>query len=178
MIYLVTGFAGSGTSRIAEHLHRAGVPMAIALRPPKSGTDLYQSWTDMSYLEMFKTEIDMDPTMAENQLAKRRAICEYKLFRAANHSNHWGLKSPLLLLNLPMWLDELRAMGEVRLVLTDRPFDECQASIRRHGNNPLLYEARDRGLRLNQRFQQARALMAKRADVVVKFGAPLTDVLE
>lgn len=178
MIVLVTGFAGSGTSRIAEHLHRCGLPMAEVLRPPVAGTTLYQPWTCAIYLQSFEQLINADPTLTETHVAKLQAVCNYKLIRYSNSLNHWGLKSPLLLSDMELWLNELQSMGGAKLVMTKRHFVDCQDSIKRHGDNPLLHSRRDRILRLNEKLRQSYDAWLPQADVVVEFDKPLDGLME
>ena len=125
-VTLVTGFAGSGTSRIAEFLHKhRGIPMSTLLMAPPTGyPKAYFDWEDFAWVMGCGIETLKNHTPG--------AYLDYIDFRSKEHSV-WGVKSPLLVPFLTIWKQALVGRGfEVKVIQAIRPYEECKLSLKRN----------------------------------------------
>jgi len=122
-IILVSGLVGSGTSRISESLHRSGVEMVVTMMPPPPGMKTYLDWEDFVYVAWCGLS-----TFTTGEPGRVRDYLEYRFKR----SPIWGVKSPFLLPHIDFWRRWAKSWhAELWLLLSQRAFDDCQASIRK-----------------------------------------------
>lgn len=152
---IVSGLAGSGTSRISEHLHRSGIPMGTTFAAPPAGSDGYIDWEDY----LFVVWCGM-PALMKDDPGRVLDYCKSRFER----SGVWGVKSPLLLPHLDLWRQMARQMhSEFTLVLSERRFEDCQNAMSKWLH--MDPAARDALLAWNEKCrehwqrEQARALM-------------------
>ena len=121
-VYLVTGLMRSGTSFLAEALHKAGVPMGSFMRFPTMNPLAGFEWEDALLAEPLMAVVTGD------RYEPRQIIGQY--IETRGHGT-WGVKTPFLMPFVGMFSEILVSIGmKPHVFITDRDYQETLASIR------------------------------------------------
>lgn len=128
-VIAVVGPFRSGTSAVAGVLHRLGVSMGKGLKPANAANPggYYESFQLARLCRLSYKE----PLMKEMIVRKRRVqLLREWLQSRGKETGPIGAKHPTLCLIIP---DIIEAWPRLKIVCTERPMEESQASMRRIG---------------------------------------------
>ena len=133
-VYVVTGLMRSGTSFLAETLHRQGIPMGTFMRfpslNPKSGFEWEDAFLSEPLCQIAMRHLDTPDDLVSAFRDAKEVIGNYVSRREAEGAFPWGVKTPFVLPFLGSLRDAVETAGHsLNVFLTNREYADTLKSL-------------------------------------------------
>lgn len=129
-IAIVLGQMRSGTSAVAEIVHRLGIPMGRSFVAPAPPVYRFE-WEDTELSMVFARFWIRQENPAGGWFPWwKNYLAERKRHARRFNTDRFGMKTPPLALLLDTLLPEARKLGQVALIHVERPQPQIDASVR------------------------------------------------